>query len=161
VEHVTDINLDDLKADGIKGLIFDLDNTIMAPKAGKLTEDITHWLEVVRNDFKIAIVSNNPHEHYVEEASNIIGAPAYAKAKKPGTAISAMALKNMGLLPTQVAMIGDRPLTDIWVGQRLGFITILVDPLIKHEEAALVKVLRKLERIFIEAPKKIFSHHRK
>lgn len=161
VEHVTDINLDDLKADGIKGLIFDLDNTLMAPKTGELTKEIEHWLEVVRNDFKIAILSNNPHQHYVEEASNIIGAPCYAKAKKPRTAVAIKALKDLDLLPLQVAMVGDRPLTDIWVGQRLGLITILVDPLIKHEEAAIVKFLRKLERIFIQGPKKIFSHHKK
>ncbi|OGI05136.1 MAG: hypothetical protein A2104_07405 [Candidatus Melainabacteria bacterium GWF2_32_7] len=161
VEHVTDINLEDLRAEGIQGLIFDLDNTLMAPKTCELSKEVEGWLEIVKNDFKISIVSNNPHKHYVEEAAQLIGAPAYAKAKKPGTLIAARALKEMDLLPSQVAMIGDRPLTDIWVGQRLGLITILVDPLIKHEEIAIVKFLRKLERIFIESPKKIFSHHRK
>ena len=161
VEHVTDINLEDLKAEGIRGLIFDLDNTIMAPKTGELTKEIEGWLNVVKNDFKISIVSNNPREHYVQEAAQLVGAPAYAKAKKPGTEVAAKALKEMDLLPSQVVMIGDRPLTDIWVGQRLGMITILVDPLIKHEEIAIVKFLRKLERIFIERPKKIFTHHKK
>lgn len=161
VEHVTDINLEDLRAEGIKGLIFDLDNTLMAPKSSELSTEIAHWLEIVKNDFQIAIVSNNPHQHYVEDAAKIIGAPAYHKAKKPRTAIATVALKKLDLLPYQVAMVGDRPLTDIWVGQRMGMITILVDPLIKHEEMVIVKFLRKLERIFIEAPKRIFSHHKK
>ncbi|MCK7484503.1 MAG: hypothetical protein MZU97_02350 [Bacillus subtilis] len=38
VEHVTDINLDDLKADGIKGLLFDLDNTLMRPAYGHIDQ---------------------------------------------------------------------------------------------------------------------------
>jgi len=72
-----------------------------------------------------------------------------------------MALKDLDLLPSQVAMVGDRPLTDIWVGQRLGLITILVDPLMKHEEAAIVQFLRKLERIFIRPAKKLFPEKEK
>lgn len=157
VERVTDINLDDLQKDGVKGLIFDLDNTIMAPKTGELTPDIADWLELVKNDFKIAIVSNNPREHYIQKAAEIVSCRAYGKAKKPSKNVTSKALKEMELLPSQVAIVGDRPLTDIWVGQKLGLTTILVDPLIKREEAAIIKFLRKIERLFAHPPKKIFS----
>jgi predicted HAD superfamily phosphohydrolase YqeG len=47
-------------------------------------------------------------------------------------------------------MVGDRPLTDIWVGQRMGAYTILVDPLIKHSEKVYIKVLRRMERMFVQ-----------
>jgi HAD superfamily phosphatase (TIGR01668 family) len=161
VERVTDINLEDLKADGVKGLIFDLDNTIMAPKAGALSDDISNWLELVKKDFKISVVSNNPHQKYLEKACEILGCPVYGKAKKPRTGVASIALKEMDLLPNEVCMIGDRPLTDIWVGQRLGLITILVDPLIKHEEIILYKILRRLERIVIESPRKFFTQIKK
>ena len=157
VEKVTDINLEDLKSEGIKGLLFDLDNTLMAPKSAQLSEDIANWLNLVKQDFKIAIVSNNPHADYLETAQKELCCPVYGKAKKPQKDVALTALKCVDLLPYQVAMIGDRPLTDIWLGQRLGMTTILVDPLIKHEEIAIVKFLRKLERIFITAPKNIFS----
>ncbi len=40
----------------------------------------------------------------------------------------------MELIPSQVVIVGDRPLTDILVGQRLGMITILVDPIMKQKE---------------------------
>ena len=161
VEKVTDINLDDLKDEGIKGMLFDLDNTLMAPKSAKLTEDIANWIEAVKQDFKIAIVSNNPHPEYMEQAQKELSCPVYGKAKKPQKNVALTALKCIDLLPSQVAMIGDRPLTDIWLGQRLGMTTILVDPLIKHEEMAIVKFLRKLERIFIESPKNIFTDKNK
>jgi len=161
VEHVTDITLEDLKSDGIKGLMFDLDNTLMAPHSGQLTADISEWLEKVKENFKIAILSNNPHECYIEKAAEEIGCPAYGKAGKPDVKAAVIALKEMDLLPEQVAMVGDRPLTDIWVGQKLKLVTILVDPLIKHREMAVVKFLRKLERIFIKKPQKIFTQQEK
>lgn len=157
VEHVTDINLEDLKEEGVKGLLFDLDNTLMAPKTGMLTQDVANWLEIVKKEFQIAILSNNPHQPYIEVAAEQIGCIAYGKADKPRRAIALKALKELDLIPSQVAIVGDRPLTDIWVGQRLGMITVLVDPLIKHEESAIVQFLRKLERIFIKSPSKFFS----
>jgi len=161
VERVTDINLNDLKNEGIKGLIFDLDNTLIPPKSAVLPEDIKTWLDQARDDFKIAIVSNNPREKYLELCQKELNCPVYGKAKKPQRSVTVKALKEMELLPNQVAIVGDRPLTDILVGVRLGLTTILVDPLIKHQEMEIVKFLRKLERIFIKAPHKKFSFNKK
>ena len=157
VEHVTDINLEDLKNDNIKGLIFDLDNTLMPPRSKVFPENIAQWLELVKNDFKIAILSNNPHKDYVKNAGKLAGCVAYEKAGKPRRAAAVKALKDLDLLPEQVVVVGDRPLTDILVGQRLKFITILVDPLMKREEIRIIKFLRKIERLFISAPSKKFS----
>lgn len=159
-ERVTDINLDDLKKEGIKGLIFDLDNTIMPPGTGVYPPDIVGWLEMVKSEFKIAILSNNPYYNYVQKAGECIGCPAYHKAGKPSKRVVLLALKEMELLPEQTVIIGDRPLTDIWVGQRLGMVTILVDPLMKHEEMAIIKFLRRLEKVFIKPAAKKFSPHK-
>ena len=158
VERVTDINLEDLKEDGIKGLIFDLDNTLMPPKTSVFPEDIVEWIEEVKKDFKIAILSNNPDKLYVKEAGNQLGCISFHKAGKPRRKAAVKSLRDLDLIPSQVVIVGDRPLTDIWLGQRLGLVTILVDPLIKHQEMWIVKQLRKLERIFISSPKKTFGN---
>jgi len=160
-ERVTDINLENLKDEGIEGLIFDLDNTLIAPKTAQLTEDVREWLMRAKQDFKIAIVSNNPHLQYLESCQKELECTIYGKAKKPQKNVTIKALKEMELLPNQVAIIGDRPLTDILVGERLGLTTILVDPLIKHQEMAIVKFLRKLERIFITSAHKVFTPENK
>lgn len=151
-KHVTDIDLQELKNQGIKGLIFDLDNTIMAPRTGKFTEDIEKWLTIVQKDFKIAVVSNNRKDNYIEEVAKIIDCPVYGRAKKPNVKIIMQTLEEMELKPEEVSVVGDRPLTDIWVGKRLNALTILVDPLMKNKESNFVKFLRKLERSFIEEP---------
>ncbi len=157
VERASDINLEDLKADNIKGLIFDLDNTLMHPHTSYLPEDIEHWLDEVKKDFKIVILSNNPYSNYVKAAGERVGCIAYERAGKPRTKAALRALKDLDLLPHEVAIVGDRPLTDIWVGQRLGMVTILVDPLLKNEEMWIIKKLRKLERIFITKAIRTFS----
>lgn len=161
VERVTDIDLQELKDDNIKGLIFDLDNTLMPPKSCHLPEDIAEWLEKAKVDFQLAILSNNPDKTYVKEAGEKVGClVAFEKANKPRRKAALLALKIMELIPSQVVIVGDRPLTDILVGQRLGMITILVDPIMKQKEAGIVKFLRKMERIFISSPQKSFNNKR-
>ncbi len=156
-DHVTSINFEDLIQEGIKGLIFDLDNTIMKPRTGKLTEDIREWLNQAKEHFLLAVVSNNPHKDYMEEVEKEVGIPVYYRAKKPRRGATLKAIKDMKLLPSEVAMVGDRTLTDIFVGQRIGLVTILVDPLMKYQEPAFIRLCRKFERLFIHPAKKVFS----
>jgi len=157
VERVTDINLQDLKDDNIKGLIFDLDNTLMPPKTGEVPEDIAKWLEEAKQDFKIAILSNNPCALYVKDAAEKVGCIAFEKARKPSRKAAVQALKTLELIPSQVVVIGDRPLTDVLVGQRLGLTTILVDPISKERENKFMLFLRDIEMFFVSSPKKFFS----
>lgn len=153
LKDVTEIDIEELKQKGLKGLIFDLDNTIMAPHTGTLNENIEHWFESAKQNFRIAIVSNNPDKEYLDKVYKVVNCPIYGKAKKPRRKIIRKAVSDMQLNVTEIAVIGDRPLTDIWVGKRLGAHTILVDPLIKHQEHKFIKFLRKIERTFIDIPK--------
>jgi uncharacterized protein len=158
IEHVRDINLDELKDEGIKALIFDLDNTLMAPKACEFCEEITEWINLIQNDFKIAVLSNNNDSKYIDKVRKIANFPVYGSAKKPFRKTALKVIRELDVLPSQCAMVGDRPLTDILVGIRLGMMTILVDPLIKHQESKIVKFFRKVERIFVKPAEKNFSN---
>ena len=57
-------------------------------------------------------------------------------------------LKENNITPKQMAMVGDRPLTDILFGKILGCTTILVDSISWQEEKPIVRIARKLEKIF-------------
>ena len=59
LKSIYDIDLEDLKSQGIKALLFDLDSTLMASKSGFYSEKTLGWLEKVRKDFYIAVISNN------------------------------------------------------------------------------------------------------
>src|SRR5690606_941981 len=102
--------------------------------------------------FACLVLSNNRRAEYVKKAEEALGIPCIAVAAKPNTASYERALQHLNLKGGETAMIGDRPLTDIWVGQRMGAVTILVDPLIKHQERWYFKFLRKLERLSCRLP---------
>jgi len=148
---VTDIDLDQLYADGIRGLIFDLDSTLLAPRTGHLTEDVERWVQKARTQFQVAIVSNNKREAYIELARKIFDMPTIGRAAKPRRRAFLQALDFLQLKASEVAVIGDRPLTDIWGGQRAGMKTVLVWPLKSMNEPGWVTFFRKLERRLIRS----------
>lgn len=146
---VTDIDLDQLQREGVRGLIFDLDSTLMAPHAGMLTSEVAGWLERARTMFKVAIVSNNKKSPYVEAVKALMDMPVIGMAAKPSTKAFFEVLDLFQLTPGEVAVIGDRPLTDVWGGQRAGMKTILVWPLKSMNEPEWIRMIRRMERIFI------------
>ncbi|HSA06602.1 MAG TPA: YqeG family HAD IIIA-type phosphatase [Candidatus Gastranaerophilales bacterium] len=157
VEHVRDINLHDLKAEGIKALLFDLDNTLMEPYSGKFQEEIADWIKEIQKDFKIAILSNNLKAEYIEQIQNIVDFPVYGRAGKPFRATAFRVIKELGVLPEQCAIVGDTFLTDIILGLRLGIVTVLVDSLVKKGEPEYWQFIQKIERSFIKSAKKTFT----
>ena len=59
-------------------------------------------------------------------------------------------MKQHGINPKDAVMVGDRPLTDIWFGKRLGCKTILVDSITAKTEKKVVRFVRKLERLCLK-----------
>ncbi len=148
---VTDIDLDNLAASGIKGLIFDLDSTLLAPHSGVLTEQVEAWLMRARGMFKLAIVSNNGREAYVSQVEKLLNMPTIGMARKPSRRGFLAALAILQLPASQVAVVGDRPLTDVLGGQRAGMQTILVRPLKTMREPKWITFFRNLERCIIKS----------
>jgi hypothetical protein len=148
---ITDIDLAAFKQDGIKGIVLDLDSTLIAPRAGLLTEAAAKWLADACADFKIAVVSNNKRDEYIRKVANHLSIPVYGRAGKPGCNTLLTVLSKMGIKPKEAVLVGDRPLTDILGGQRAGMKTALVYPLKTMKEPALFTLVRQLERLIIRA----------
>ena len=147
---VTRIRLEDLKKLGVEGLILDLDNTIMAPKSARLELPVKYWLEVMKKNFKIVVLTNNKKAFYLEAVREVLELPVIGFAKKPWSIGVKEALNILQIPHENIAIIGDRPLTDIWLGQRYGFKTVLVRALTAHIEPKWKYFLRKLEWSFIK-----------
>lgn len=146
---VTDIDLDILFKDGIRGLIFDLDSTLIAPKAGVLTDEVSEWLSICRSRFQVVVVSNNKRSEYLEKVKEELKMPVIGFAYKPSRRGFYEALRLIDLEAAQVAVVGDRPLTDVWGGLRSGMRTVLVRPLKTIVEPRWKTYLREMERILI------------
>ncbi|MBR5304407.1 MAG: YqeG family HAD IIIA-type phosphatase [Candidatus Gastranaerophilales bacterium] len=150
IESIYDIDLTELKNIGIKALFFDLDSTLMKSKSGKFSFQTIQFLNDLKANFKLAIITNNKNKEYIAKAKSQTDIPIYPAAAKPNPRTLLKACKDLGLEPNTVAMIGDRPLSDIFGGERAGMTTILVDSISKDEENLIVRFARFLERLTIK-----------
>lgn len=153
VLDIFNIPLDALQQAGIQGFIFDLDNTIMPPHTATISTEMAAWLaSLTHRGLRYNVVSNNHNVAYLQQAEAVLGVPVLGPAKKPQTTVMLQAAELLGLAPHHICVVGDRPLTDIWAGKRLGATTILVDPLQRAIEKGHIHVLRALERLCIAVP---------
>jgi len=148
VGRVQDIDLDLLKQKGLKGLILDIDNTLVPPHVKEADEEAVRWIERVKEaGFKVCIVSNATKKRVIRFNENL---KLYAihRALKPGTRSFKKAMRLMELEPDETAVVGDQIFTDVYGGNRAGAFTILVKP-IHVSEQIFVKLKRYPEKLVL------------
>ncbi len=134
VESVLDIDLEELREFGIRGILLDLDNTLLAWDNLVLSDQVQNWVRRATDlGFRLCIVSN-AHWMRLETQSVVLGIPYIPAAMKPGTKAMRKALEMLGLKTHQATMVGDQVFTDVLGGNRLGLFTILVVPLFLKEQ---------------------------
>lgn len=154
LDKVQDINLNWLKKQNIKGLILDIDNTLVASHTAEPDDKVISWIKnIEKHGFKICIVSNATKSR-VDKFNEKLKAHAIHKATKPFLGAFKRATLLMGIKPEETAMVGDQIFTDIYGGNRLGMLTILVNPLHK-KEFFFVKLKRWPEKYVLAQYKKL------
>ncbi|WP_042354983.1 YqeG family HAD IIIA-type phosphatase [Bacillus rubiinfantis] len=144
-KSVLDISPQALKARGIKGIITDLDNTLVEWDRPSATPQLVKWFEEIkRNNILVTIVSNN-NEERVKAFADPLGIPFIYQARKPLVRAFKQALLQMGIKKEEAVVIGDQLLTDVLGGNRSGFHTILVVPVAQTDGLA-TKFNRFVER---------------
>lgn len=149
LKNIYEINLEELKKQGINALLFDLDSTLMGSKTGYYTEETLNWLEKVKQDFFVGVVSNNNNPVYIEKVTACSDFPVVFEAHKPDIKVAKNFMEKHNIKSETTCFIGDRPLTDVLCGKNLGCKTILVDSITADIEKPIVRFARKLERCFI------------
>lgn len=145
VKSVFDITPQFLKEHGIKGVITDLDNTLVEWDRPSATPQLKEWFQSLEeHGIKVTIVSNN-HDRRVRLFSEPLGIPFIPKARKPMGVAFRKAMKKMGLKKQEVVVIGDQLLTDVLGGNRSGLKTILVVP-VAATDGFWTRFNRKIER---------------
>ena len=127
------IDYSKLKENGIKCLLFDLDNTL-APYSiknadEKLVELFSHLKEM---GFQVIIFSNR-FKKRVKPFKEELEVDCCANARKPHPKHFTRILKEYRLAENEVAIIGDQIMTDIVGGNKVGITTILVNPISLRE----------------------------
>ena len=112
----------------VRGLILDIDNTIVPTTRPDATSEVKTWLLDMRQVFPIWLVSNNWNSSRIRRIAEDIDLPHISRAGKPSRRALRKAAERMDLEPKAIAIVGDRIFTDVVGGNRLGMVTVFVDP---------------------------------
>lgn len=137
---------------GYRGIIFDIDNTLVPHGAPASSRSIEFIRRLKGMGFGVLFLSNNKEPRVKMFADAVSGGYIY-KGGKPGRKGY---LKGMALLGTNkenTLFVGDQLFTDVWGARNAGIFSILVQPIDKKEEIQIV-LKRYLEKIVLAAYKR-------
>lgn len=146
-ESAYSIDYEDLYERGIRGLIYDIDNTLVEHgfPADKRAIDLIERLKSI--GFQITLLSNNK-EARVKMFNDSVNVNYIFKAGKPLKKGYLKAMDIMGTDLSSTVFIGDQLFTDIFGAKLCKMKNILVKPIDPHEEIQIV-LKRKLEAIVL------------
>lgn len=129
----------------LKGLVLDVDETLVPIKATEASDELRQWVEQTRQVAALWLVSNNLSDTRIGRIARSLNLPYILGAVKPSRRKLRQAVTAMNLPVEQVAMVGDRLFTDVLAGNRLGMFTILVEPIVEPGEAIRSYPVRSFE----------------
>lgn len=148
VNNIKEITIEILNKNKIKGLILDVDNTLIDYDKN-LLDGAKEWCDNLKqNKIKLFIVSNTNKVKKVEKVAKFLDLDYIYFAHKPNKKGFLKAQKLMGLKVEEIAAVGDQIFTDVLGGNRVGMFTILTKP-IDERDIAITKIKRPFEKIII------------
>lgn len=147
INSVYELNFQSLYDEGYRGVIFDIDNTLV-PHGAPADEQAVALFNTLRDvGFQSMLLSNNK-EPRVKMFNDKVNSRYIYKAAKPSVKNYQKAMKIMGTTVENTIFIGDQLFTDIWGAKKTGIRTYLVKPIHPKEEIQIV-LKRYLEKIVL------------
>ncbi|MCX5951506.1 MAG: YqeG family HAD IIIA-type phosphatase [Cyanobacteria bacterium] len=129
---VAHLSLDELvqrAGQPIRALVIDVDRTLLPRRQSEIPPSAESWLRQAQLQMPIHLLSNNPSRRRIASVAEPLGLPFTISAAKPRRGALRRVIDDLGLSPSQVALLGDRLFTDVLAGNRLGLFTVLVKPI--------------------------------
>jgi len=145
VGFLTDIDIDALMRQGIRGLLMDLDNTIVAWDSHDVEHKVQDWIAHAKASALSLCLVTNAKSTRVERAIRPLGIPYVAVARKPMLKGFRKAMTMLGTAPAETAMVGDQIFTDVLGANLLGVYSILIE-LPDPKEQWWMRGTRRLEK---------------
>ena len=141
------IPFEELYKKGYRGLIFDIDNTLVPHGAPADERAIVLFERLRKIGFDTCLISNN-QEPRVQPFADKVGSKYVFDAHKPSTKNYKKAMELMKTRKENTLFVGDQLFTDVWGAKRTGIKSILVKPIHPKEEIQIV-LKRYLEKIVL------------
>lgn len=147
-DKVSDISLEFLNENKIKGLILDVDNTLIDYYRNMSDEVVTWTKKLKENGISLYILSNSNNTEKVTEVAKKLDLEYSIFATKPLKRGFKKAIQKLNLEPKNIAAVGDQIFTDVMGANRCGIYPILVKP-IAQKDIFITKVKRPIEQFVI------------
>jgi putative phosphatase len=132
--YVWEIDQDWLWERGIRGLVLDLDNTLVEWNREELRPEVRAWVAAAqRRGLRLCLVSNAFRGRRVRAVAAELGLPVVVQAMKPFPRAFRKALAALRTDASSTGAIGDQVFTDMLGANWLGLVTILLTPLAPRE----------------------------
>lgn len=146
--RLKDVDLEDLQRCGLRGLIVDLDNTLLGFAQTELAADHLAWIRDAHDrGFAICMVSNNFSER-VRSIARQLDILCVPNALKPLPFGFLRAKKMLGLPRREIAVVGDQLFTDVLGAKLCGHYAILTEP-IETKDFPITRLFRFFERLML------------
>lgn len=140
------INYGKLKENGIKCLLFDLDNTTVPFTEKEPNKKVINLFDEIKDmGFRVIIFSNATKKRLLPFKKKLL-VDCMASSRKPSKSSFMKIINRFNYDLSEVAIIGDQLFTDIYGGNRVGIMTILVNPM-SSDEYIWTKVARRFEKL--------------
>lgn len=146
IQSFENLAIERLQKQGVKVLVCDIDNTLVAHDEPYPSEQVIIFLNKVKQyGIQVVLVSNNVKER-VERFAQTLDVRVYPFARKPLKGTYLRMMRDTGCKAHEIAVLGDQLLTDMLGANRVGFYTILTHP-VAQKDLACTKINRIFENV--------------
>lgn len=151
-DKIYDITPSLLLSHGVRGVLIDLDGTMVSHKTALPPESLLPFVQALQEaGMKVLVFSNN-REVRVRKFCDALGVDFISRAGKPFLSGFHQAAKQIGVPLTECAVVGDQIFTDVFGGNRVGALTCYVQTL--DRRFFWINFRYQFERSFIARGKK-------
>lgn len=148
-ESISDISIDWIISHKIDFLIIDVDNTLVVKGTNIVNPSVDEWLKKCIKNCKTVLICSNNSSNVANDLAVKYQCYGFNLALKPfKSRLNRFIMKN-NIEYTNACIIGDQLFTDIWLGKRFRFKTILVQ-LLNRQDYGLTKLFRFIEALILE-----------
>lgn len=145
IRSYTELSPSFFKENGIRGLLTDLDDTLVPHNSMDISATLFDWTAQLRSaGIEILLLSNNKRAR-VEPFAKRLGVPFLSRALKPTCFRTRRASAVLNIPPEECILMGDQIFTDIAAAKRLNMRSVLVDP-VGQKSTRYVQLKRRRER---------------
>ena len=154
-KDIKEVDLNYLKDIGVKLIILDIDNTLVAFDKETVNQEALRFVKQIKSAGIIPVIISNNIEKRVQNFATALDCDYISFGLKPFKLSYLTIINKYRLSSSEICIIGDQNLTDILGGNRMGMLTILVDP-IKNKDnfyGSFIRIMEKIILRFIDVKK--------